>query len=609
MVISRRTTLFLTFLFVSISAFAANRFVANGGIDAANNCTNSGTPCATIQHAVSVSSTGDTINVAAGTYSELVTVNKSVTLLGAQNGVDARTRVGAESILDGALNLGKSLLYVTASDVVIDGFTVQNATNVNVFGFGILLAPSTTGNQVLNNIVQNNIVGLGLAGSNVTIQKNLFKNNNQPGPANGQGVYTDQFVGGGPVSSVFIDSNAFTGNGVAGFDVSDTDLANPDTKFTFSNNSFDSNGRGILLFDTQSSSITNNTFTNTVPPTDGGRSAAIALDGGDVGIPIMNNTLQTGAAYGIRIINFLAASAPNSNIPINQNNITGFATAGLFIDTVNDPSNGEFQPAYSPTPDDATCDWWGSASGPRNPGNPGGTGDVVSGPATFSPWLFAPAPGPCSSTAALDRSFQVRYASNLINGGDAVINITNTGASSTALLPPGQIVGGVNQNNINGDICVNIYTFAADEQEVACCACMITPNALWSASVKTALLNRTLTPSFPNEVLIKLISTPPIVNQSTHTEGCNPAAIQVASGTPASLTAPGPLAWGTSLHGSPTGTGPNFQMTETPFVPATLTAAELTRDVQECQFIQILGSGQFGICRGCSNVGLGAAAQ
>src|SRR5712691_10883001 len=115
------------------------------------------------------------------------------------------------------------------------------------------------------------------------------------------------------------------------------------------------------------------------------------------------------------------------------------------------------------------------------------------------------------SQATVDGFFSIGYASNLINGGDAVIDITNTGASSTAVLTPGQIVGGVNQNNINGNICVNIYTFAADEQEVACCSCLITPNALWSASVKTALLNSTLTPSFPNEVVIKLISTIPTV--------------------------------------------------------------------------------------------------
>src|SRR5579864_4882465 len=204
----------------------------------------------------------------------------------------------------------------------------------------------------------------------------------------------------------------------------------------------------------------------------------------------------------------------------------------------------------------------------------------------------------------LDGPFQVRYASNLINGGDGVVNITNTGAAAT-----GGLITGQGQNNINGSICVNIYTFAADEQEVACCSCLVTPNALWSASVKTALLNSTLTPSFPNEVVIKLVSTVP--NGTGTAQTCNPATIdQTATiGATPGMLSNGLLAWGTSVHGFPTATGPTFQMAETPFLPGTLSATELQRDVQECQFIQVLGSGQFGLCKGCSNVGLGANAE
>src|SRR4029077_19288488 len=185
-------------------------------------------------------------------------------------------------------------------------------------------------------------------------------------------------------------------------------------------------------------------------------------------------------------------------------------------------------------------------------------------------------------------TLQIRYVSNL-NTGDSYVNITNTGSSSTG----GQTQPVPNaQFNVNGSICVNIYTFAADEQEVACCSCLVTPNALWSASVKTALLNSTLTPSFPNEVVIKLIGSTPIAGAGG-VQSCNPATLLNAG---IAGTQPGGLAWGTSAHGFPTATGPTFVMAETPFLPATLTTAELTRDVQECQFIQILGSGQFGIC-------------
>jgi hypothetical protein len=219
----------------------------------------------------------------------------------------------------------------------------------------------------------------------------------------------------------------------------------------------------------------------------------------------------------------------------------------------------------------------------------------------------------------MDGPFQVRYASNLIvgplgGGGAAVVNITNTGASASMILT-GQIPP---QNNINGSLCVNIYTYAADEQEVACCSCLVTPNALWSAGVQTGLLNSTLTPSFPPEVVIKLISTIPFTNAVSGVQSCNPAMIDQSAALPGStgnkvptpgFLANGLLAWGTSTHGFPLSTGPGFQIAETPFLPATLSTAELTRDVMECQFIQVLGSGQFGICKGCDNKGLGASAQ
>src|SRR5438552_18128534 len=58
---------------------------------------------ATIQAAVDAASPNATINVDAGSYEELVTVNKPLTLHGAQAGVDARddSRGSAESVVRG----------------------------------------------------------------------------------------------------------------------------------------------------------------------------------------------------------------------------------------------------------------------------------------------------------------------------------------------------------------------------------------------------------------------------------------------------------------------------------------------------------------------------
>src|ERR1017187_7503616 len=82
--------------------------------------------------------------------------------------------------------------------------------------------------------------------------------------------------------------------------------------------------------------------------------------------------------------------------------------------------------------------------------------------------------------AADDSPFQVRYASNLPIG-DSVINITNTGASSTSAFP-----------NQNGSICVNVYTFDPAEELISCCACPVTPDGLVSLSARQDLITHTL---------------------------------------------------------------------------------------------------------------------
>src|SRR5688572_1007565 len=103
----------------------------------------------TIQSAVTAAVAGDTVNVANGTFSELVNVNKSLVFLGNQFGVDARTRSVAaadESIVNS--NAGTTAFLLTANDVTLDGFTVEGQTNANQFGAGIVLGGGTSGAQV-----------------------------------------------------------------------------------------------------------------------------------------------------------------------------------------------------------------------------------------------------------------------------------------------------------------------------------------------------------------------------------------------------------------------------------------------------------------------------
>ncbi len=230
----------------------------------------------------------------------------------------------------------------------------------------------------MNDVIQDNIVGIGLAntGSQAVIEHNLIRNNNQPGGASGTGIYTDQFVGGSTVSNVLVTQNTFSGNDDAGVDVSNTDFAHGVSGLDVSDNSFDSNGRGVLLFNTHNSSVQGNSITNSTLT----GSAAVRLFDGNNNLGITHNDLIAGPGHGIRLSDILLT--PSSGVVINENNIENFPLDGLLVDSGSHVGTV-----------DATCNWWNSASGPTNPSNPSGTGEPVVGDANFTPWLLAPAPG------------------------------------------------------------------------------------------------------------------------------------------------------------------------------------------------------------------------
>jgi hypothetical protein len=369
-------------------AAATTWYVNDGTGNDLNNCTSPLTPCKTIQAAINKASNGDTINVAAGMYLELaagpLTVNKTLTLLGAQAGIDARVLRGAESIINDVQGTS-----VSASGVVIDGFTVQASSVAAFTGYGIWLNPGISGTQILNNIIQDNIAGIGLAnnGAQATIRHNWIRNNILPGGASGSGIYTDEFVGGPIVGNVLIEENSFTGHSGSGgaINISNTDFANGGVfALEVSTNSFDMNSRAFVLFNTHDSTFHDNTITNSTFLL----SADVRLFDNNTGLLFTDNDLRDGVGHAIRFSVLFAL--PSSDVEFHQNNIgtvgnLSYALTGLTVD-----------PASHAGSVDATCNWWGSSTGPTNLNNPGGTGEEVVGDANFTPWLLAPAPGgPC----------------------------------------------------------------------------------------------------------------------------------------------------------------------------------------------------------------------
>ncbi|MDH4268921.1 MAG: hypothetical protein OEV52_01230 [Dehalococcoidia bacterium] len=102
---------------------------------------------------------------------------------------------------------------------------------------------------------------------------------------------------------------------------------------------------------------------------------SIGVEGADgsIAATITNNTVS-GWDYGIRL-NGALVDAANSHA--NDNNISGNDVFGVY-----NGATGTLN---------ATCNWWGHASGPHHPtANPDGEGDDVSDKVVFTPWVVVP---------------------------------------------------------------------------------------------------------------------------------------------------------------------------------------------------------------------------
>jgi nitrous oxidase accessory protein NosD len=106
-----------------------------------------------IQDGIDAVATGGTVNVAAGTYAESLTVNKSVSLVGPNAGTAGYDLRGAEAIIDGA---SLEAVTVTAADVSIDGFTIDGNGADGSTGVYVIDQNNV---EVSNNIIRNATYG------------------------------------------------------------------------------------------------------------------------------------------------------------------------------------------------------------------------------------------------------------------------------------------------------------------------------------------------------------------------------------------------------------------------------------------------------------------
>jgi hypothetical protein len=161
--------LLAVFLALTSTALASNTWYVDGvnGNDN-NNCTSSKTACKTIGHAISLASKGDSVMVAAATYTENITIGFSLKIVGSG---------ASTTIIDGG-GVNVVVRVSSRTHVILSGLTIQNG-HTFIGGGGIDNAGTLTIND---STISGNTSGVGAGISNnrggeLTINKSTLSGN------------------------------------------------------------------------------------------------------------------------------------------------------------------------------------------------------------------------------------------------------------------------------------------------------------------------------------------------------------------------------------------------------------------------------------------------
>jgi hypothetical protein len=318
-----------------------------------------------------VAQNGDIIKAGQGTFRESILVNKQVVIKGVKSGVLAKSRTGAESIIDPNVSDAHGFKIV-ANNVTIEGFTITNTSDYPASErYGVLTIEKIGGGQfsgikVNNNRIHRQFKGIDFNNTdNFEIQGNWISGENNT--YNYGSIWVDDY--GTSSSNGLIKNNDL--DGYASAVEIQGDLTHPVSNVNISENR--SQGSQYVLFGLQNSQVYRNTVLNVTV------GSHIYIGGGNNNVVISENFFDNGSFNGIRVADAFGAGI-NSNLTIVNNRITGHNSAGYFEINVSPAAySGNLM---------ATCNWFGTLD----------PDSKISGPVTYKPYLISgadqsPAPG------------------------------------------------------------------------------------------------------------------------------------------------------------------------------------------------------------------------
>lgn len=420
---------------------AANLQVQPGGGDTGN-C--QVLACQTIGYALAqAASSGDTLQVAAGTYTEQLTINKSVVVQGAGS---ASTIIQAPAVLasNPAISPGSggqltAIVFVTgvATNATMKDLQVRGPgpSSSGSIGYGVFvggnakftldstritairdqpLANSQNGGgvrfgapgtgqvgsgQVLNSVIddfQKNGVTVSNTGSNVTVRGNTITGTMPPPTIAQNGVQISSGAVALVEDNTVSNLQCSTSNPACGLDAAwsiGVLLSSAGNGTQIINNRISRADGNLYAVGSggQSYLVSDNQFSDAV---------YVNVTAGGIALNMANNRLS-GAPVGL----FAAGSTTPTTVTLSGGNlITGASKQGIRTVTSNGAQpvsvsgsrnqfygneTGADNPAQAPAITlDLPCNWWGSYTGPINSDNPLGLGNSVSSGITYLNWAI-----------------------------------------------------------------------------------------------------------------------------------------------------------------------------------------------------------------------------